>query len=155
MSYIYWLDCRYHAHRTGDRKLYLRESIDLYGKRINTKNEWIKWFILDFCQQKGYTLTKKAHECCFRFNGLTITKGKGCAKMEAQMSDVIYLRCEAPMSVSCDCPDSDITGTCETGADSCTCEDFWPLYSAPYWTIQSAGSVSNTRSCYIFARNGL
>jgi|GEM_PF-4146515 len=44
--------------------------------------------------------------------------------MEIKMSDVIYLESAPSMYVTCDCPDSDITGTCETGADSCTCEDF-------------------------------
>lgn len=44
--------------------------------------------------------------------------------MENKMSELVYLHATCNASGVCDCPDSDITGTCETGADSCTCEDF-------------------------------
>ena len=43
-----------------------------------------------------------------------------------RMSDVVFLNVYSSSSALCDCPDSvpGGDGTCETGADSCTCEDF-------------------------------
>ena len=43
-----------------------------------------------------------------------------------KMSEIFDLQMENNISSYCDCPDSIPAGdgTCETGADDCTCEDF-------------------------------
>ncbi|WP_455502658.1 hypothetical protein [Blautia sp.] len=43
-----------------------------------------------------------------------------------KMSDILYLDMYYSTASLCDCPDSipGGDGSCETGADDCTCEDF-------------------------------
>ena len=76
-------------------------------------------------------MDKSARYLTFELTSVIVTEKAGVLYCERRyimnkMGEILYLDMNYSASALCDCPDSVPAGdgTCETGADDCTCEDF-------------------------------